>query len=86
MPLDEENSLSIEIVTKMPKTANSGRFFLYLAYLLSIEVRPLGMLRGDDSDKFNWFSVRLTGQMERLVASLVYLNNHDLGAGFLRYE
>lgn len=83
---NREKSLTIKIIIKLTKDKPSGKFLLNLAYLLSVEVRPLARLQGSDSDNFNWFTLQITGEIERLVTTLMYLNDCGIEVIFLNSE
>jgi hypothetical protein len=79
----ENQTATIGLIIKIPKDYLPGKIIISLVTLMEIKLNLLGMLVGAETDRFNWLSVKATGKMDNLIATLVYLNDLKIETSFL---
>jgi len=80
--LNKNQIITIGIIVKVPKYYLPGKVIINLVAIMGIKLNLLGILTGTETDKFNWLSLKLTGQMANLVATLIYLNDLKIETSF----
>lgn len=79
-----KTQVTIGLIIKVPKDYLPGRTILDLVTLIGVEVNLLGTLIGTKTDRFNWLSIKATGQLNALTAALVYLNDLKIETSFFK--
>ncbi|GAB4225602.1 MAG: hypothetical protein Kow0049_03570 [Stanieria sp.] len=84
--LNKNQIATIGLIIKIPKDYLPGKVIINLVALMKIKLNLVGMIAGTETDRFNWLSLKATGTMENLIASLLYLNDLKIETSFFKLK
>ncbi len=84
--LNENQTIKIGFILKLPKIYLPGKVILNLVYLMKIQLQLSGFIKGTEKDNFSWLFLKATGRVKDLIATLVYLNELQIETNLLNLK